>query len=29
LAAVGNVALQIGLGLTAVWVGFSVSQQYS
>jgi CrcB protein len=29
VAALANVALQIGLGLTAVWVGFSVSEQYS
>lgn len=27
VAAAGNVGLQVGLGLTAVWIGFSVSQR--
>ena len=27
-AAATNVGLQVALGLTAVWIGFSVSQQY-
>ena len=28
VAAAANVGLQVALGLTAVWIGFSVSQQY-
>ena len=28
VAAAANVGLQIALGLTAVWIGFSLSQQY-
>ena len=27
-AAVANVGLQVALGLTAVWIGFSISQQF-
>ena len=28
LAAAGNVSLQVAVGLTAVWIGFSIAHQY-